>query len=59
MVGSSFSLLIGNILLPNEMVRKNQNHIMATRNSDSLIISWDLWQTPLERLDVIRNLWEC
>jgi hypothetical protein len=35
-----------------------QADIMATRYSDGLVISWDLWQTPLERLDIVHSLWE-
>ena len=29
----------------------------ASRNADGLVISWDLWLTPLEYLDRIRILW--
>jgi hypothetical protein len=29
----------------------------ASRSADGLVISWDLWLTPLEYLDNIRTLW--
>ena len=32
--------------------------IMATRNADGLVVSWDLWNTPFEYLDAIRTIWE-
>jgi len=35
-----------------------QADIIATRNADGLVISWDLWLTPMEHLDTIRTLWE-
>ncbi|MBE3038531.1 MAG: hypothetical protein IMZ62_06945 [Chloroflexi bacterium] len=35
-----------------------QADLKAARAADGLVISWDLWQTPLERLDAIRSLWE-
>jgi hypothetical protein len=35
-----------------------QNDLKAARTADGLVISWDLWQTPLERLDTIRSIWE-
>ncbi len=28
-----------------------------SKNSDGLVISWDLWLTPLDYLDEIRNVW--
>jgi hypothetical protein len=35
-----------------------QADILATRIADGLVISWDLWHTPLEYLDTISSLWE-
>ena len=35
-----------------------QADLKAARAADGLVISWDLWQTPLERLEPIRSLWE-
>jgi len=32
--------------------------LRASRAADGLVLSWDLWQIPLEHLDTIRNLWE-
>ena len=32
--------------------------INAARAADGLVISWDLWHTPLEYLDTIRTSWE-
>jgi len=29
----------------------------ACRNADGMVLSWDLWLTPLEYLDRIRTLW--
>jgi hypothetical protein len=29
----------------------------ASKNSDGLVISWDLWLTPLDYLDEIRTIW--
>jgi hypothetical protein len=34
-----------------------QNDLQAARAADGLVISWDLWFTPLEHLDTIRKLW--
>jgi hypothetical protein len=31
--------------------------LAASRNADGLVISWDLWLTPLDYLDKIRTLW--
>jgi hypothetical protein len=35
-----------------------QNDLKAARTAEGLVISWDLWQTPMERLDTIRSIWE-
>jgi hypothetical protein len=35
-----------------------QADIKAARAADGLVISWDLWHTPLEHLDTIRSSWE-
>jgi hypothetical protein len=35
-----------------------QADVNAARAADGLVISWDLWHTPLEHLDTIRTLWE-
>jgi len=35
-----------------------QADLKAARAADGLVISWDLWHTPLERLDTIRKVWE-
>jgi hypothetical protein len=32
--------------------------LLASRAADGLVLSWDLWQIPLEHLDTIRNIWE-
>jgi hypothetical protein len=34
-----------------------QTDLVACGNADGLVISWDLWSTPLSYLDKIRNLW--
>jgi hypothetical protein len=34
-----------------------QTDLAACRNADGLVISWDLWLTPLEYLDIIRTIW--
>ncbi len=34
------------------------NDLQSARSANGLVISWDLWQTPLEHLDTIRMLWE-
>jgi hypothetical protein len=39
-------------------LEKIKGDIMATRKADGLVISWDLWHTPMEHLDTIRTLWE-
>jgi hypothetical protein len=31
--------------------------IEASRAADGLVLSWDLWLTPLETLDTIRSIW--
>jgi hypothetical protein len=32
--------------------------LQASRSAKGLVLSWDLWQIPLERLDTIRKIWE-
>jgi hypothetical protein len=32
--------------------------LKACRAADGLVISWDLWLTPLEYLDTIRSIWD-
>ncbi len=32
--------------------------LQACRGAEGLVISWDLWQTPLQHLELIQNLWE-
>ncbi len=32
--------------------------LLASRAADGLVLSWDLWQIPLEHLDTIRDIWE-
>ena len=32
--------------------------LAASQRSDGLVLSWDLWQIPLEYLDMIRRQWE-
>jgi hypothetical protein len=32
--------------------------LLAAQLADGLVISWDLWQTPLEHLDLIRSIME-
>jgi hypothetical protein len=34
-----------------------QADLNSSRAADGLVISWDLWLTPLDYLDMIRNLW--
>ena len=34
-----------------------QADLESSRAADGLVISWDLWLTPLDYLDTIRNLW--
>jgi hypothetical protein len=34
-----------------------QADLKSSRAADGLVISWDLWLTPLNYLDTIRNLW--
>jgi hypothetical protein len=34
-----------------------QADLKSSRAADGLVISWDLWLTPLDYLDTIRNLW--
>lgn len=34
-----------------------QADLEAARAADGLVISWDLWLTPLEYLDTIRSIW--
>jgi hypothetical protein len=34
-----------------------ETDLNASRSADGLVISWDLWLTPLEYLEIIRNLW--
>jgi hypothetical protein len=34
-----------------------QADLAASRGADGLVVSWDLWLTPLEYLDTIRTLW--
>jgi hypothetical protein len=36
---------------------KIQADLEACKNSDGLVISWDLWLTPLDYLDKVRILW--
>jgi len=35
-----------------------QADLEASKAADGLVISWDLWHTPLEHLDLIRSTWE-
>jgi hypothetical protein len=32
--------------------------LLASRAADGLVLSWDLWQIPLEYLDTVRRIWE-
>jgi hypothetical protein len=32
--------------------------LLASQEADGLVLSWDLWQIPLERLDMIKSTWE-
>ena len=32
--------------------------LIASLAADGLVLSWDLWQIPLEHLDTIRDIWE-
>jgi hypothetical protein len=34
-----------------------QADLKSSRTADGLVISWDLWLTPLDYFDTIRNLW--
>ncbi len=34
-----------------------QADLVASRSANGLVISWDLWFTPLDYLDTIRVLW--
>jgi hypothetical protein len=35
-----------------------QADLECSRRADGLVLSWDLWQIPLENLDTIRQIWE-
>ena len=35
-----------------------RSDLMASRAADGLVLSWDLWQIPLEYLNTIHSLWE-
>jgi hypothetical protein len=51
-------LLAGIVLSEEGLIYQIKGDIMATRNADGLVISWDLWHTPMEHLDTILALWE-
>ena len=56
------NLLAGIAVVIKEKVHESspkqiQTDLKASRNADGLVISWDLWHTPLEYLDEIRTLW--
>ncbi len=42
-------------LTPDEIV--HDLNVLNGLNADGLAISWDLWQIPLERLELVREIW--
>jgi len=42
-------------LTPDEIV--HDLNVLNDLNADGLAISWDLWQIPLERLELVREVW--
>ena len=56
------NLLAGIAMVNMEMIHKSspeqiETDLKASRNAEGIVISWDLWLTPLEYLDTIRKLW--
>jgi hypothetical protein len=56
------NLLVGIALVKMEKIHESrpkqiQADLEASRVADGLVISWDLWLTPLKYLDRIRTLW--
>jgi hypothetical protein len=62
-----YKLGVSNLLAGIAMVNLNNIHqsspeqiktdLEASRNASGIVISWDLWLTPLQYLDKIRTLW--
>jgi hypothetical protein len=38
-------------------LKQIQDDLKASRNAEGLVISWDLWFTPFEILDSVREIW--